>query len=353
MKQIVLKISLLCLMVVFLCIPINGSEDMEGYVPTLYHNDEAWYKDSMAPLLIKDGVYHIPADILEMFPEITVQIYAESNNLLVHNTKTDAYASVLYTTASAAVNGEIVENVDIFRQQGYYYIDADWIAGVCGLECTYQQDNSGNVFLRLTNGEQRRSFDELIRDYKTTGEQEEEKTESAEAVVPESTNTKRIYLVCTDTPGTQNTPANLLLKNGLPYTEFLVETSEIDKIVANASIAIGGVFAKDGTVEAAEVINQKVEDLLCRKLPLVLLSSGVKATSFGEVGYIPILPDFTVNYHTDPDVVFGEMLAYLRNNDFVILRVDADGCSQRMVILLKELLGWNENYTVAKLTDWE
>ena len=28
-------------------------------VPTLFHNDEAWYKDSVAPLRMKDEKYHV------------------------------------------------------------------------------------------------------------------------------------------------------------------------------------------------------------------------------------------------------------------------------------------------------
>ena len=353
MKQTVLKIGLLCLTVVLLCVPITGYETPDGQVPSLYHNDEAWYKDSMAPLLTKDGVYHIPADILEMFSGITVQVSPENNNLLVHNTGTGTYASVLYRTATAAVNGEIVENVDIFRQGGYYYIGAEWIASVCGLECTFQKDVNGNTFLRLTNGEQRRSFDELIRDYKNSTEPEEDKKEPAETVVPDNDNTKKIYLVCTDTPGTQNTAANLLLKNGLPYTEFVVGTSEAERIVANAASVMSGVFAEDGTVEAADAVNERVLTLLCRKLPMVLLPAGADPEAFIKAGYIPIQPHFTVNYQTDPDVVFEDMLAYLRTNNHVVLRVGTDGCSQRMLVLLTELLGWNENYTAVKLTDWE
>ncbi|MBQ7922930.1 MAG: hypothetical protein IJ325_10220 [Clostridia bacterium] len=353
MKNVFLKMMLCCLAAVLLCLPIVGYETENGYKPSLYHNDEAWYKDTMAPLLVKDGVYHIPADILEMFSGITVQIYTENNNLLIHNTNTDVYASVLYSTATAAVNGEIAEKVDIFRQQGYYYIDAEWIADICGLECTFKEDAHGNMLLRLTNGEQRRSFDELIDDYTNSAEPEEAETKPIETPPPESDGTKKIYLVCTNAPGAQQTPADLIEGYGLVCTEFLTENTGTAEIVQKAVVTRCGVFAEDGTVEAADGVNAMVETLLCRKLPLALLPEGGDTVPFTETGYIPVVPDFTVNYQTDPDVVFENMLTYLRNSDHVVLRVGTDGCSQRILVLLIELLGWNEDYSVVKLTEWE
>ncbi len=353
MRQTIRNILLFLLAAVLLVIPVSGYDTPEGYVSSLYHNDEAWYKDSMAPLLVKDGVYHIPADILEMFPGITVQEYEEKKNLLIHNTNSGSYASIVYSTASAAVNGEIVGDVDIFRQEGYYYIGAEWIAGICGLECTFQKDRSGNMLLRLTNGEQRRSFDELVDDYTSTAEQEETKSEPIETVIPEDDHVKKIYLVCTDTPGTDNTPAALLKKNGLAYTEFLVKESGPDRILADAGIVTGGVFAEDGTVIAAEQVNDRVQALLCRRLPMALLPDDGDTEAFKQAGYIPIIPDFTVNYQTDPDVVFEDMLKHFQDNDHAVLQVGTDGCSQRILVLLKELLGWNENYKAASLTEWE
>lgn len=354
MKNIFLKICLCCLTGVLVCLPITGYETENGFEPSLYHNDEAWYKDNMAPLLVKDGVYHIPADILEMFSGITVQVHPEKNNLLIHNTATGEYASVLYNTATAAVNGEIEEKVAIFRQQGYYYIGAEWIADICGLECTFQKDAYGNMLLRLTNGEQRRSFDELIRDYAGDTEPEKAETDSMEeAPQPENDSTRKIYLVCTDAPAGQQSPAELIESYGFVCTEFLQETTATSHIVAKASGNRTGVFAKDGSVESADRVNAMIETLLCRKLPMVLLPAGGDPAPFSEAGYVPVVPDFTVNYQTDPDVVFEDMLTFLWNSNHVVLRIGTDGCSQRILVLLEELLGWNSDYSVVRVTDWK
>jgi len=344
---------LLCLLTICLCLPVIGYETPDGSRASLYHNDEAWYKDSMAPLLLKDEVYHIPTDILEMFPDISVQAYADNDNLLIHNTETGDYVSILFSTASAAVNGEIIENVDIFRQNGYHYVNAEWIAGICGLECMFQEDAYGNMLLRLTDGEQRRTFQELLASYTGDGQREESSTETEESVTPEKENIKRIYLVCTDTPGSTYTAADMIADNGLICTEFLREGSGEVKILKNSLYGTGGVYAGDCTVAAAERVNAAVERRLCRKLSMVLLPYAADTSALTEAGYVPVVPDFTVDYQTDPDRIYREMLVFLETNDNVILRIDTDGCSQRMLVLLCELLHTNSGYETAALTDWE
>ena len=91
--------------------------------PTLYHNDDVWYKDNGAPLIKKNGQYYIPIDILTMFDTVTLETHPQDNLLLYADTENGtAYASILYGEQLAAVNGEIVQNVEIFHQNGYYYL---------------------------------------------------------------------------------------------------------------------------------------------------------------------------------------------------------------------------------------
>lgn len=55
-----------------------------------------------------------------------------------------------------------------------------------------------------------------------------------------------------------------------------------------------------------------------------------------------IEPDFVVDYRTDPDAVYAELVAYLAEHDQVIVQVSGDGCSQRMIALLCDLIGGRE-----------
>lgn len=41
------------------------------------------------------------------------------------NTVTRNYISVLFMERAAAMNGEIIENIDVFRDAGVFYLDAE------------------------------------------------------------------------------------------------------------------------------------------------------------------------------------------------------------------------------------
>ena len=40
-----------------------------GDVPSLFHNDEEWYKDGLYPLAVRNGEYYIPAELFSMFED--------------------------------------------------------------------------------------------------------------------------------------------------------------------------------------------------------------------------------------------------------------------------------------------
>ena len=86
---------------------------------------------------------------------------------------------------------------------------------------------------------------------------------------------------------------------------------------------------------------------------MVLLPYETDTTELTEAGYVPVIPDFTVDYQTDPDRIYNEMLVFLETNDNVIVKIDTDGCSQRMLVLLCNLLGGDSRYTSHLLTEWE
>ena len=133
-------------------------------VPTLFHNDEAWYKDSVAPLLMKDGKYHVPADILTMFSGITVTYHNSEDNLLMTH-EDGRYVSLLFGSRSAVVNGEIREQISTFRENGYTYVEAEWIAEIFGLTCNDIRLESGQYVLRLADQDTGRTLEELVARY--------------------------------------------------------------------------------------------------------------------------------------------------------------------------------------------
>ena len=54
--------------------------------PTLYCNDEVWYKTGVYPLLNYNSVY-VPISIFEQFPGITIAMYEKTNTALIHRSE--------------------------------------------------------------------------------------------------------------------------------------------------------------------------------------------------------------------------------------------------------------------------
>ena len=344
------RLGLLAAVLVCMLFCGAGTLAAEYDMPTLFHNDEAWYKDSMAPLLMKDGRYHIPADLLGMFGDLTVSSHQDNGNLLITQTagsvrgsestrKDSTYVSILFADKTAVVDGELHENVGIFRENGYTYIDGEWIAEIFSLTCTYAQTENGNTVLRLSDTEAARTMEELMNLYReetpqTTPLPEKDPTPE----LPEADESRRVYIVTGDNyENPEFVPAEAVVRNsGLVCTMFLHERSDPEKYWEYAFLGDAGICA--GSVEEAEAVNARLESMFCRRLEYVLPAYGdTDREALRQAGYIVVEPDFVVDYSTDPDTVYGELTAFLEENRSVIVKVSGDGCSQRMIALLCNL----------------
>lgn len=322
-----------------LCTGVAGSE---SGMPSLFHNDEAWYKDAMAPLRIKDGRYHVPADFFGMFEDIQVS-YRQSggqkgdNVLFVHTNGT--YASILFRDKTAVVNGELQENIGVFRENGYTYVDGEWMAAIFDLTCTYAQDEDGRTVLRITDADTADSVSktleelmELYRDVETTEERPYTPPAPTEDVC-------RLYIVTGDNYENPTFPAaeEIIENSGLGCTLFLHPDSAEEKYWLWGMTGQGGICAD--SVAEADAVNDKLEALCCRRLEYVLpATKDTDRDALRQAGYLVIEPDFVVDYRTDPDAVYAALAAYSTEHSQVIVQVSGDGCSQRMIALLCELI---------------
>ena len=338
------RVWLLAAVLVCMLFCVTGTLAAEYDMPTLFHNDEAWYKDRMAPLLMKDGRYHIPADLLGMFDGITVSSHQEGGNLLITqvpgNVRTDGtYVSILFADKTAVIDGELYENVGIFRENGYTYVDGEWIAEIFSLTCTYAQTENGTVVLRLSDAEAVRSMEELMDLYREQSLQTEPlPEEDSIQKLPAQDGIRRVYIVTGDNyENPEFVPAEAVVENsGLVCTMFLHGRSEPEKFWEYAFFGNAGICA--GSAEEADAVNDRLEDMFCRRLEYVLPAYGdTDREALRQAGYIVVEPDFVVDYSTDPDAVYAELTAYLKEHDSVIVKVSGDGCSQRMIALLCNL----------------
>lgn len=322
----------------------NGWQD-----PTLYHNDDVWYKDNGAPLIEKNGKYYIPVDILTMFDTITVETHAQDNLLLYADTADGVvYASILYGDRIAAVSGEIIEDVEIFRQNGYYYLNAEWICGILGLTTEYGENASGETILRLSNGESHRTLSQLT---------EANRTDTDISITPggaDNTDTNSAAKQICVFAGAIHAGWELdwLNRCGVHVTYLLDADSPAD-MQWSALLSGECAITADNTAEAEE-INDILEAETYRRLPVICGElSDTEEIAAAKAGYMIVKPDFLVDSQTNPDSMYSMVIEWLMEHDRVVISVGLDGCSQRMLVLLAEYLAENTADVSSVFRPWK
>lgn len=350
--------ALLLLLTLVVLSPIYASETE---IPSLFAGDEAWYKDAVSPLIIRNGVQFIPAELCSMLDTISVTTPRE-DNLLIHNTNTGAYISVLFSDRSAAVNGRIVENIAVFRDSGVFYIDAKLVADAVGLTLETYEEASGSISLRLSDETRLFTMEELISTYlpKT-----ETPADSVLPTLPEEEDSssyngklKRIYVLCKSSESSYtpfSAQANCELYD-IRYTWFLDSRNTTEDFLSVCADGEYGVVPSpnetySSTAEALDTLNETISVYTHRQTHFTL-STGEEAEDARliEAGYIPLQPDFVVNGSSYPDSLLADIINYIGTAGSCTLLLEDCWNSERMVILLSELA--NSLYCTSNLSDY-
>ena len=337
-------ISTLMIILILALVPASvyadGVYSDEGKVPTLFYNDEAWYKDSSSPLVVREGEYYVPAEIFKMFDAVSVTT-PTSDNLLICNTETGAYISMLFSSQSAAVNGEIVREVGVFKDSGAFYVNAETVGNAVGIKREYFVAENGDITLRLFDSGRKLSLGTLIKNYET---EEEDYNEGDTGTINVM---KRIYILV-------KSPSNIspeyvakyrLDEYGLNYTMLLTSQVEIDDVLEAASKGVYGVIPKNqrrfnGVDIAAELdgINELFMPYTKRHARITLSTGNKEEDRILEnLGYIPIKPDFTVNGSSDAEAVFTEMIAHVTKYGACTILLEDCWNSGRVAELISEI----------------
>ncbi len=353
MKKTIQRILGLCLAALLLfALPVWGEE---ATIPSLFAGNEAWYKDAISPLVIREGKNFVPAELCSMFDYISVTTPRE-NNLLLHNTLTGDYISILFKQRSAAVNGEIAYDIPVFRDSGTYYVDADTVAKALGLTVEIHTAKDGKVVLRLSDENRIFTLEELLASYfpqnETVLDGEEELPVKNE---PHSFNgkLKRIYVIC-QSPPHDYTPfpaKDSCDRYGINYTHFLDEDDSIEALLQASVSGVYGLSVKDGSEEALKALGDSLA-VYTNKRARYTLSTGNKEAdkALRDAGYIPISPNFTVNGSSRPDSLLVDIINYIGKHGSCTLYLEDCWNSERMAILLSELE--NSLYCTANLAEY-
>ena len=338
-----------------LCLLI--SSPVRAALPSLFTGDEAWYRDPLEPLVIRDGVYYVPADLFGALDGVTFTMPAEGN-LLFENTATGAYVSILFSkNGSAATGGEIVEGIGIYRDETTFYVEADPVCDALGIRREIMTSEDGSVTMRLLSGDSRFTIEQLAEVYEADAGWQRGGPELL-PVTPEREDTRRrLYLLCTSPEEDASYVASLgLARAGLNYTVFLWDDADPATILGGAVHGEYGVATDDsedltGSLAAA---NERIAAYTHRRTVLTI-STGDPAqdAALGEAGFCPITPDLTVTSFTDPDEAMNEIAVWLEEEEsvrpYAVVFFTDCWMSDQMIPRVAELIAAAADWTSANL----
>ena len=320
---------------VLLVLACAGSSAAEN-MPSLFRNDEVWYKDSIEPLRVRGDALYVPRDFFGMFPEISVS-YPKDNNLLLWHLRTGNYVSLLLGDGSSAINGLIGDSVRTFRDENTWYVEAVPVCEALGLSWETFEDADGVLTLRVTDGNERLSMKQLSGIY---GE-EDDGTVSA-YVDDGPAPAKVIYIWCTSPEdNTQYSIEAELERFGMACTVFLWEDADLPRILAGQSYGDYGVATADevDTAGALRDAGERIYDLTGRRSRWTITTGDADTDAeMRKAGFCPLTPDFTVTSATELDTMMMSFEAMLSEKDRVSVFLTDSWKGTVAVSLIRALL---------------
>ena len=337
---------------VLLALVLALTASADGTLPSLFAGDEGWYRDAVAPLIQRDGVAYVPA---ELFNSLDSVVFTEPvpGNLLFVNSADGSYISILFRDGSAAVNGEIVEGIGVFRNEISYYVEAEPVCGALGVVMEEWSGEDGAVTLRLASGETRFSMAELARLY-TEGETSPRRNDPFD-YRPEGDDKKHLYLLCTSPEdGAPYVASERLTSAGLDHTVFLWEDAEVEVILAGQAFGDYGVATEDAddTAGALVTAEKRIGRLTHRRTRLTIATGDPEVDeAIRQAGFCPITPDFTVTSSADLDAMAAALTARMATEDSITIFLTDCWKSDQMIGTLSWLLSVSDAWSAANLAD--
>ncbi len=367
------KRKLICIAAaIFMLLSTLSFSAAEG-LPSVIVNEEEWFKDSLSPLISKDGKYFLPVEALAMLDGVIISTPQE-DSILVMNSVNGRYISILFMLRAAAVNGEVIEDIDVFRDEGVYYADAELITDALGVSLEYYTSENGEVSARISDENRILTLEELIENYENNGNSEDSVgsldfggsngSDSEDSSFDEDSDARWIYVVC-ETPeydGIMFPARGNLDYYGVGYTYFMNEnvTDELIKktvVMGDYGFAIPEIGFYETNEETADAIvtvldkcNERVRKFSGRISRLTISTGHEELDSLLEVrGYYPIRADFYVNGSSYPAGVLDEIMAYLEAEKSCTVYLDDCWSSEQMAVLFSELTVEDSRYRVLNL----
>ena len=161
-------------------------------VPTLFKNDAAYGNNRRFPLVVQDNIEYVPLEMFMGLSEITVNAGYSTTNFYINNSKTHTYIS--FDTVNDLVTTKSLTPYTLVTKLFYQtrYVPAKEVADVLGITTEVYNDPENGVYaLRFSDGKQKLSFAEVIKNYspikKTDTEQDPPKQPDETEKNPDNT----------------------------------------------------------------------------------------------------------------------------------------------------------------------
>ncbi len=340
------KICCLLFIILLFCGLLTGAASASGGpggeaedLPSLFQNDEAWYKDGAAPLVCRDGVYYVPAELFDLFEEIRVTSPTD-NNLLVYNTVDERYISILFEECRAAVNGTITEDISVFRDGSVIYVDAVQVAETVGITAETIPQENGRISMRFTDGSELLTTEELLASFLP----EEPSDEFAGLEGEEKRDLKRIFILCSEPePDAQYRALDMLQEYNMGYTLFLSADTSTESLLHALAGGEYGILTEtvgngEETVAELNAINERFGKITHYRTHFTM-TTGTNAADERLIAaaYCPVAPDFVVNPSADAGTMFADMLQYLEEHYYCFLQLEDCWQTEQMLKLLNQI----------------
>lgn len=203
--------------------------------PLIYCNDEVWWLDSLASIEYSDGDELVPIDIFTRLSKIETTINSESGSYVLRNTESGDYISISSYRKMALYNGVSLFRLNCYERVGkyytYFYIPLDEIAPLVGCSVERYTAASGREYVRVCDGGESVSFEELLKKYVPDEFPEDSSAVSPTETLPPASETtpvipepkveKKIYLSFDGIDSYTDGVLDVLLAYGEHATFFL------------------------------------------------------------------------------------------------------------------------------------
>ena len=156
-------VAVVLMAAIFFCVLFTLAARADETAPTLYVNDEVWYKTGIFPLRVYHSV-HVPISIFEQIRGVSVTFY--DNNTVMISRSNGQFISFDCSRDMGMTQDNERFYVKTYLENNERYVPLITTCKALGLEQeTYRSKVDDSISVRICDGTQTKTFEELLQRY--------------------------------------------------------------------------------------------------------------------------------------------------------------------------------------------